>query len=214
MQLAEEVLEKSQALEHHLLVVDAIIMKVETLKLLGNLTQDPVNQIQEHLQLIEQGKQILSRITNLESRKQAEREAFLKKYEGIIYGTQDNLSYSLESLQRSLNLFKEVENEGEMVEVLTWMRITYTKQGEPYRALEAINKSMELFEKIGEKEKLAETLLWDFASLNGLSMGKINIAIKAVKKSLALYEELGNKEGIMLSLESLSEWYFRQGECN
>jgi len=129
---------------------------------------------------------------------------------GYVHSSQGNYSLAREYYQKSLSLSKKWGIKSEISQTLRVIGRTYDSQGDLATALAYYNESLKLYEQWGDLTEV-ETLTEDIGGIH-MDQGNHKQALKDFQKCLQLSRTLGNKSGLAVSLNSLSEEYFRIGE--
>ncbi|MFX1513158.1 MAG: tetratricopeptide repeat protein [Promethearchaeota archaeon] len=204
LKLAEEGLQASRKMNQQILGVDAIIAKAEALLQLEKLRG------KECLELIDQGEHLLSNLNSLTPPERFNREAYLKRYKGIIYRTMGDPDLSFQSLDNCITLFEDLRNNNLIKDTIDQLSLTLD---EPERVLAYYEQKSVLYENTNNKEVLAWyhcKMGWYYANY----VGNPDMAIQTVLKSQALFEELNDSKEIAMLFNELGELHLRLGEFN
>ncbi|MFW9917109.1 MAG: tetratricopeptide repeat protein, partial [Candidatus Thorarchaeota archaeon] len=157
--LSEELLKTSERLGNQVLMVDAILSKLEMIKWLITIWNSSVAQRRELLDLINTGESILAAIPQLEPQETEKRLAILERHKGNIYRSLGDFDSSLQYLQRSLSFYEEKSNKNALAEVLIDISRTYQTRGLHESRLEYLEESLKTYQQIDNEEGLAEVYI-------------------------------------------------------
>lgn len=217
LQLVNQVLDQRQTIQHQLLFLNAIITKGELWR--QSRKKDPFNVAYRHdydsrnyLQLIEEGEQLLATFTTLPSQERTDKEARLKLFKGRIYVMEEKLDRSLEELQQSLTLFKDLGDSEGIAESLGIIGAIYLDKNDLDRYFEYIHKSLAIYEESGDQEAIAYTYLWRLNQAYSVGKGRVDLALENLHKAMDIFQDLGNKKGIGQTFGLLADLYVRYGD--
>jgi tetratricopeptide (TPR) repeat protein len=211
--LAEELLKTSELLGNQVLMVDAILSKLEMTKRFITIWNSSVAQRRELLDLINTGESILAVIPQLEPQETEKRLAILQWHKGNICRSLGNFDSSLQYLQRGLSFHEEKSNNNALAEVLIDISRTYHTKGLHERRLEHLEKSLKIYHEIDNEEGLAE--IYIELSFCKYDMGELAEAHECFQKSCEKAEKLK----LTPRLGSLFNWigefsYLKSGQSD
>ncbi len=205
------VLEGKRASRNDTIMVDALIIKAESLWRLG--------QLDESLKVIEDAERMFQTIalhalplqTKTHSSVSSQRATLLYN-KGEVYRLQGDFGKALEYYQQSLSLYEEVGNVSGIAAALNMHGGIFWESGDLHQALNYFQRSLTLREKIGNKREIGK-------SLNNIGaayyhLGELDTALEYYQRSLKLDEEIDNKYGITFVSNNLGEVYFRKGDLD
>ena len=205
------VLEGKRSSRNDTIMVDALIIKAESLWRLG--------QLDESLKVIEDAERMFQTIalhalplqTKTHSSVSSQRATLLYN-KGEVYRLQGDFGKALEYYQQSLSLYEEVGNVRGIAAALNMHGGIFWECGDLHQALDYFQRSLTLREKIGNKREIGK-------SLNNIGaayyhLGELDTALEYYQRSLKLDEEIDNKYGITFVSNNLGEVYFRKGDLD
>ncbi|MHA1945579.1 MAG: tetratricopeptide repeat protein [Candidatus Hodarchaeales archaeon] len=141
-----------------------------------------------------------------------EGEARLLSIQGAIHTNQGDLVKSINSYQKSFELYKTLNNKQGMfhqVHEIGWIRRT---QGELDEALDNFHICLKLAKEFGRKKVIAWTL--NSISLIYFYKGELDLAEEHAKKSMEFFEEKNHTEVLSWSFSLLGSIYRGKGDLS
>lgn len=200
---------RSQVPGKLLLLVDAIITKIETLRLAARFSSTySIDKLSGYLHLIEEGERTLENISNLEPLERTKRLAILHRNKGLIYRSLGDLERSEKYFQKSLAIFKKTGKKKETLEVLMDLATVFGIRAEFNSQLEIFQDYLNLCEEFEDREGKAENFL-NIAKVYQ-SKGESETASKYLKKSLQLINELPKTNRVARLLFNIGVFYLNE----
>ena len=204
LSLAERFLMDNDALGDHIQMVDALIIQASALWRLGKFD--------EGLKVIEQGENVLPKLTSAESLDIARRQGFLFSRKGAICQDKGESNQALEYYEQSLVLFKKDDRKENIAEALNNIGTVYDDRGDSNQALEYYQQSLALREEVGNRQDIAKSL--NNIGIIHWNQGAFDHAIENFEQSLMLFRETGNKQNVAVSLNNLGAILATKGDLN
>ncbi|MCP4149034.1 MAG: tetratricopeptide repeat protein [bacterium] len=129
------------------------------------------------------------------------------KNTGFIYRKLSDYSRAFETLEKSLNLFRQLGDKAEMANVLNGIGNTYRDLSANEKALEYYYDALDIFEEINAKDGLAKT----FNNIGTIAfcLGQYDKALGNYKKALEV-DATTNQETSATTLNNIGLVYFNQ----
>ncbi|UCG00975.1 MAG: tetratricopeptide repeat protein [Candidatus Heimdallarchaeota archaeon] len=201
--LADQSLKLSKKTNNEIQVLDAIILKTETLWRLGNYN--------ESFKMIEKGKQLLGTIT--QAQESLTREVSLIYNEANILFLKGDVEEALKLGQKGLNLQQnKVGNEHSIAEFLTFLGVIYWNQGQFDRALDQFRKSFSIFGKLKDQRGIGINL----SNIGSVyqERGNLDLALEYKQNAIQILEEVGDQRNFAITLQNIGEIYTSKGELS
>ncbi|UCG00830.1 MAG: tetratricopeptide repeat protein, partial [Candidatus Heimdallarchaeota archaeon] len=208
LELADKALTtvRNQALGNQLLLVDAIITKLEALRRVSQIFSTySIEKLSGHLQLLKEGERILENILHIEPLERTERIVILLRIKGIIYRSLSDFGRAEKCFLESIVLHKKMGNKRDVIELLTDLAIIYQIKAEYDRQLEIFQDCLNLCEELEDREGIAESFL-KLANVYQ-SKGDPENASIYVQRSLQLAKELPGTYRISRLLFNIGFFY-------
>lgn len=197
---------RNQAPRNQLLLVDAIITKLEALRWANEiLSTYSIKRLSGHLQLLKEGEQILENISNIEPLERTERIIIFQRIKGIIYLSLRESARAEECFRESLALHKKLENKKGMVEVLVYLAYNFGMEAKYDHQVEIFQDCLNLSEEVEDRESIAETLL-NLANVYQRKGDPKNASIY-VQRSLQLANNLPETDRVSKLLFNIGFFY-------
>ncbi|MFX0066021.1 MAG: tetratricopeptide repeat protein [Candidatus Hermodarchaeota archaeon] len=202
--LAQAVFNESEQQKHWLNMIDALITRIEALWRIGKYS--------ESFDLITQGEQLLSKISQASPLALKTRKAWLNYHKSVVYFNREEIELAYDYVQRSLALGKEFDNKRIIALSFNMLGNIFSSKNEPDKTLEYYQKALALFEKLEEKQFIAFVL----SNTSGIYLGKgeLNKAIEYQQRMMSIYKDLGNKQFIGWGLAKIGYSYQMKGELD
>ncbi len=192
-----------------LLLVDAIITKIETLRLAVRFSSTySIDKLSGYLHLIEEGERTLESISIIEPLERTERIAILQRNKGIIYRSLGDLGRSEKCFQQSLVINKKMGKKKDTLEVLVDLANVFGIKAEFNPQLEIFQNCLNLCKTLEDREGIAE----NFLNIARVYQRKeeSETASKYVKKSLQLINELPKTNRVARLLYNIGVFYLNE----
>ena len=199
--LSEKTYRESLELSKNVLSVDALIIMAHAL--IWNF------QLEKAFEIINQGEELLKTLIQESSTPYKQRGAFISYLKGIGYRELNNLKLSLENLEHSLSLRKEIGIKHEIAASLNQIAIIFFRRGEINNSRKFAEQAVIIAKKSSKKLATANSLR-TFAAGTGF-IGSFDQALTLNKQALALYKELNNKLGMAHVLNNMGDVYREVG---
>lgn len=120
---------------------------------------------------------------------------------GGIYNHKKELDLSIECLQQSLLLFKEIGGNAGTARCLNNLGLTFVAKKDYDQALNSFKEALEIFRKISSRENEAEQL----GNLGSVyrDTSKNDLALQHYNESLAVFQEIGHELGMANELGNI-----------
>ncbi len=197
---------RNQVWGNQLLLVDAIITKIEALRWAKQFFSTySVKKLSGYLKLLEEGERILKNIPNIEPLERTERAAFFQRNKGFINRSLGELDRAEKCFQESVVLYKKIGKKKSIVEVLVDLATILGIRADHDRQLEILQDCLNLSEELEDREGIAEHLL-NLASVHQ-SKGEPETASIYVQRSLHLADELPGTNRVARLLFNIGVFY-------
>jgi tetratricopeptide (TPR) repeat protein len=183
LELVNQVHQESKTLSEPFLVVDTLLLMIDTLRYLGKY--------EKGLEIISQVESRLLDLSQKDSIEINSQRADLFSQKGIYLYRLGKFDLSLNCLQQSLKLSEKQEDKRLIASNLDYIAVIYFTKGEPDHAFEYHQESLEMKTEIGNKDELAMSFL--VGGLIYRQKGELNRALKDYQQGLTLSKEVGNK---------------------
>jgi tetratricopeptide (TPR) repeat protein len=129
---------------------------------------------------------------------------------GVYYNNQDDMKNALVYYNKSLKLWKEIDNKKGIATSYNNIGLVYSYQGDVTEALEYHSRSLKIRQELGDKIGIAES----FNNMGYVyyNKGEVSAALDNFHKSLKMQEETGDKAGMSRSLNNIGHIYGGQGD--
>jgi len=200
--LTTQLIQASQGLGQPLIGVDALSVMAEAWL--------ELNMLNTSMDFVEQGKTVLTTITDATPAELTTREAMFLALEGGVYALRGELERALEYVQQSLTLRKKRDNPQAIAHSLAYLGSAYYFKGEYDRALECVQQSLTIREQLQHPQEIAQSLF----DLGRLYYHKKDVerAFEYHRKSLAIREQLRIQHAVADSLSWIAWLYVENGE--
>ncbi|MCP4151975.1 MAG: tetratricopeptide repeat protein, partial [bacterium] len=131
------------------------------------------------------------------------------KNTGIIYRKLSDYSLAFETLEKALNLFRQIAAKAEVANVMNGIGNTYRDLSANEKALEYYYDALDIFEEINAKDGRAKT--YNNIGTIAFYLGQYEKALKNYKKALEV-DGTTNKETSATTLNNIGAVYSKLGE--
>lgn len=201
LKLAEKLQEESQIEDFPLLKLDLIIAVITTLVYLGKIDEGG-NRIQE-------GEKILEKSKNKEDFYIKSRTAYLLTQKGQLKKYMGDFKQTLDYFRKSLEIWKEIQNKSEIVNMKNLISSIYIKLGEFDFASKYLTENLLYLKTINNIPRLASTLK-NFGTCY-LRTGNLDLALEYYLQSLFIYKGLRNYHEIADLCNNIGIVYKQKG---
>jgi tetratricopeptide (TPR) repeat protein len=129
---------------------------------------------------------------------------------GLLYQKKGEWERAIEYLERSLAVFKKVDDEHRMSFTFNNLGLVYKAKGEWDKAIEYYQRSLAISEKVGDEHLMATT--FNNLGLVYQDKGEWDKAIEYYQRSLAISEKMGDEHLMAITLNNMGSVYQDKGE--
>ncbi|MFX1255713.1 MAG: tetratricopeptide repeat protein [Promethearchaeota archaeon] len=201
LSVAKNVLEESQKLGKHPLMIDAFTNMAESLWRLGKN--------EESLELIKKGQNLLEALEKKQSPSVKLREASLLYRKGAILSSLGNLDQALDYTEQSFTIRKKYGKKMDILYCLHNLGVFHLMKGDLDQALEYFKRCLPDIDSFAESKNVAKPL----ANISGIyaMKGELDQALRYAQRSLQVSENLGNRQDAASALIIIAEIYRQRG---
>ncbi|UCE14457.1 MAG: tetratricopeptide repeat protein, partial [Candidatus Heimdallarchaeota archaeon] len=222
-QYADEALLLAEKTGNAITIFDAIILKAEVWRQLGNFigaealrhpnTYSEIlpENLPGYIELVNQSEKYLDRITDKTTHDYMLREAWFLRCKGIIHRTEKKLELSHRCLKKSLRLFEKCQNIVGIADVLQSIALAYGIRGNWGKEIKYLRKSLSQYKKLNFQRDISNiqirmgTILFHYRS-------KFDAGFRYLTESLTILETIGCDHGIAVTLGYLGNMFTWQGD--
>lgn len=222
-QFIDEVLILAQETGNPIILFDAIILKAEVWRQLGNFigaealrhpciySEILPENLPEYIELVDRSEKYLNLITDKTSPDYILREAWLLRCKGIILRAETKLEISHRYLKKSLRLFEKSRNIVGIADVLQSIALAYGISGNWGKEIKYLRRSLSYYKKLNFQRAISNILI-RIGNILFHYRSKFDAGFRYLTESLTILETIGCKHGIAVTLGYLGNMFTWQGD--